>query len=335
MQAQSAKRCTTHMGNPQPSIKFEQNIYDSATGEQRDMRKSPFSVLWHKLKISWSGDSSRQRRELCEAQPTHELTVQPVDQEDPDRKESLKAKQQEDEVERPKSTEPTNISPDKTVELKHIPRPRDWFRNGRFFSIKAEDHKQIHQKWFILLETKEKQGKGVLVEVYRTKEELETLLETSDADLTTLGLKCCKDDAHPGSHKTDDTVIRDAASGYSGSSSHNSGNTKAGRSKSDPRQTQHAEKRDEYFKDKPFEIKDLLEKLDEILTSVYMAPRVKKFVLPGSMVRLEYICSIPYDCAYADLGMLEDQSLRELQFAYIQYLVQNWGLGREVKDHKW
>ena len=45
----------------------------------------------------------------------------------------------------------------------YIDQTTDWFKAGRFFKIWALEDMEIHEKIFILLDSKNKEGQGVLV----------------------------------------------------------------------------------------------------------------------------------------------------------------------------
>ncbi|MCJ1332645.1 hypothetical protein MMC10_009338 [Thelotrema lepadinum] len=45
----------------------------------------------------------------------------------------------------------------------YMTQPADWFRRGRYFKIYALQDLEIHEKHFVLLDSKNSEGKGVLV----------------------------------------------------------------------------------------------------------------------------------------------------------------------------
>src|ERR1700733_10625788 len=55
------------------------------------------------------------------------------------------------------------------------PRNADWFTPGRIFKIWAREDVEIHGKMFVLLDTKNIDGPGLLVRVYQEDEEKEAI----------------------------------------------------------------------------------------------------------------------------------------------------------------
>ncbi|KAL9109220.1 MAG: hypothetical protein Q9227_006145 [Pyrenula ochraceoflavens] len=155
----------------------------------------------------------------------------------------------------------------------YILQTANWFKPGRFFRIWAPGDHEIHDKFFILLDSQNNEGKGVLV----------------------VSLK-------------DDSLIQ-----FNRSSATSRTHMALRRSKS--ADTQASSQGKEKFK------------------SIYMDDDTLKEVLPDTYIFLEHTYNIPffkYKCE--DYGMLDDDSLEDLHFQYVQYLIKEWHLGKKMKE---
>ena len=85
--------------------------------------------------------------------------------------------------------------PDKSAPDKYETQPDAWFRQGRFLRIWAPEDVEIHAKYFILLDNKNKEGQGVLVRTIDEDEE-GRLFRDSEALQNTVVLRRSKADAH-------------------------------------------------------------------------------------------------------------------------------------------
>lgn len=176
----------------------------------------------------------------------------------------------------------------------------DWFKEGRYFSIWAPHDREIHTRKFILLHSLNKEGQGVLVESLDS-DRLRRLSAASSAWWTTVVLK----------------------------SSETSGDRSRSNSPSKARAVQ-PQSQQEHAKDKD---RDVLLSIDKKLTAVHMDEHADQNVLPGTFIRLEHTYNIPFGYKCIDLGMLGEESLRDLRSHYIKYRVQSWGLTSWARKH--
>lgn len=195
----------------------------------------------------------------------------------------------------------TTEEPGKATPPSYIYQPADWFKPGRFFSIWAPLDVEIHGRQFILLDSKNTEGKGVRVRSL-DRDGLNQLEKSSSAYRTTMALK---DNKSADSHNY--------ASGHSSSS----------QSLSHPRGGQQSKKDDD----------DLIKLLDKKFMPVYMDEHANQNVPRGTFILLEHTYNIPfvkYKCI--DHGMLDDESLDTLRFHYVQYLISSWRLTSKARE---
>lgn len=184
----------------------------------------------------------------------------------------------------------------------YIYQPADWFRPGRFFSIWAPMDVEIHDRKFILLDSKNTEGKGVRVEPL-DRDGLVQLSNSSSAYRTTMGLKSFRSADGP-SHPSGP-----------GNSSQALSYTRGG-------QQQSKEKED-----------DLTKKLDKKFMNMYMDEHAHQEVPTGTFILLEHTYNIPfvkYKCV--NHGMVDDESLDILRFHYVQYLISSWRLTSQARE---
>lgn len=198
----------------------------------------------------------------------------------------------------------TTKEPGEATPISYIYQPADWFRPGRFFSIWAPMDVEIHDRKFILLDSKNTEGKGVRVKSL-DRDGLVQLSNSSSAYRTTMGLKSSR-----------------AADGFAGS--HASGHSSSSQALSYTRGTQQQSKEKE---------DDLIKKLDKKFLNVHMDEHARQDVPVGTFILLEHTYNIPfvkYKCI--DHGMLDDESLDILRFHYVQYLISSWRLKTQARE---
>ena len=197
----------------------------------------------------------------------------------------------------------TTKDPGEATPSSFIYQPADWFRPGRFFSIWAPMDVEIHDRKFILLDSKNTEGKGVRVKSL-DRDGLVQLSNSSSAYRTTMGLKSSR-----------------AADGYNHPGSHSS-NSQAVSYTRGTQQQLPKEKED-----------DLMKKLDKKFLNVHMDEHAHQDVPTGTFILLEHTYNIPfvkYKCV--DHGMLDDESLDILRFHYVQYLISSWRLTSQARE---
>ena len=181
----------------------------------------------------------------------------------------------------------------------YIKRHEDWFDPGRYFKVWAPRDQEIHERHFILLDSRNKEGPGVRVDVLESIKQLEELKGESSTSMSRMVLKCCQ-------------------------SEHGSNNAV---------QHAHEEARKEYIQNQAH--RDLLDLLDRRYRGIHMDKHTEHFVRPGSYIRLDHTYNIPFNCLYEDMGMIDDDELETLRVAYIEYVSRRWRLKKRVKilDH--
>ena len=192
----------------------------------------------------------------------------------------------------------------------YVLHPPDWFRPGRFFSIWAKRDEQvdveIHDKMFILLDSKNIEGKGVLVETL-DKDGLRRLVDSNGTKRTNMALKCCESsDSNRGIHceLASQATYAQAAQQL---------------------QLQQSKERDQE--------QELCRVLDNRFKNIHLDEDNQHDVPAGTYVRLEHTYNIPfvkYKCV--DHGMLEKESLQALRFHSVQYLIYEFDLTSTVRD---
>ncbi|KAL9115328.1 MAG: hypothetical protein Q9227_000649 [Pyrenula ochraceoflavens] len=80
------------------------------------------------------------------------------------------------------------VPPRPSTPVEFIEQSKDWFEPGRYFKIWAPGEPQIHNKYFILLNSKNIQGKGVLV-VSLDEKKLQQLQSSSSTIHTHIALR--------------------------------------------------------------------------------------------------------------------------------------------------
>lgn len=164
-------------------------------------------------------------------------------------------------------------------------QPADWFQEGRYFEIWActaeRSDVELHKKKFILLDSKNIEGKGVRVDTYEGQK-LKQLAFMSSPTRTIVALKRAGDGESSNLGMPNDDQ------------SHQS-------------------------------LLAALAKLDEKLHKVYLEEDAPHDVPPNTHAALEHTYNIPF-CKYKcqDLGLLESDSLKELQARYLAYLMGKW-----------
>lgn len=195
----------------------------------------------------------------------------------------------------------------------HLEQADDWFKAGRFFSIWAHEDQEIHKKKFVLLDSMNKEGKGVLVESL-DRDGLRRLQQSSSAYRTHVELRKSRPAVPPDMQPT--------ATGPTPQPVGPSGISKAIYPSSYAEAAAHPRgKRSETPLVPEMKFK-----------FAYMDEYVHRDVAPNTYILLEHTYNIPffkYKCE--DHGMLDDDSLQDLRQYYVDYLSHRWRLGSRQK----
>lgn len=178
----------------------------------------------------------------------------------------------------------------------YVGHSASWYKPGRLFSIWAPDDAGINEGKFLLLDTNNTEGRGILVKTL-DPEELRAIVDSSTSYRNKVLLK---------------------GSGTPGS--HTPSTSNAGRTMTTSQQIKAQDPA-------------LLRALEKKLLHVHMDEHAQQDVHPGTVISLNVDHNIPfvkYKCI--DHGMLDGDSLEDLRFHYIQYLVNSWRLVRRSKE---